>query len=196
MQDKNISKDWVPIGRRNASIYLNNNRTVIAKRNHFPLTPACVMTLHKSQGGTFDETVYSYEKSHQQQLVHVALSRVTSLECLFIVSPTQDHVFYHGQKNSATTAPLTTALERLTLNPLRPYQQLLLDFMQDKLAILTINCQSLRAHQTDFDDIISQNCTLLMLAESWLGNDESLSILNFDCCVQFKRPGHRTALVL
>ncbi|GFV27681.1 hypothetical protein TNCV_4169061 [Trichonephila clavipes] len=39
-----------------------------------------------------------------------------------------------------------------TLNPLRTYQQVL-DFTQDKLAIRTLNCQ--RAHQTDFDDVIS-----------------------------------------
>ncbi|GFW56900.1 hypothetical protein TNCV_161301 [Trichonephila clavipes] len=39
-----------------------------------------------------------------------------------------------------------------TLNPLRIYQQVLA-FTQDKLAILTLNCQ--RAHQTDFDDVIS-----------------------------------------
>ncbi|GFY38444.1 integrase catalytic domain-containing protein [Trichonephila inaurata madagascariensis] len=32
-----------------------------------------------------------------------------------------------------------------------------------------------------------------MLAETWLGNDERLSIPNFDCCVQFKRPSHRAA---
>ncbi|GFT19585.1 hypothetical protein TNCV_2534631 [Trichonephila clavipes] len=28
-----------------------------------------------------------------------------------------------------------------------------------------------------------------MLSETWLDNDES--ILNFDCCVQIKRPGRR-----
>ncbi|GFT89503.1 hypothetical protein TNCV_4387651 [Trichonephila clavipes] len=32
-----------------------------------------------------------------------------------------------------------------------------------------------------------------MLAETWLDNDECVSIPNFDCCVQFKRPGHRIA---
>ncbi|GFW36105.1 uncharacterized protein TNCV_4929681 [Trichonephila clavipes] len=34
-----------------------------------------------------------------------------------------------------------------------------------------------------------------MLAETWLDNDECVSIPNFDCCVQFKRPGHRAACV-
>ncbi|GFS90941.1 hypothetical protein TNCV_4192661 [Trichonephila clavipes] len=32
-----------------------------------------------------------------------------------------------------------------------------------------------------------------MFSETWLDNDESVSIPNFDCCVQFKRSGHRAA---
>ncbi|GFY26960.1 uncharacterized protein TNCV_931011 [Trichonephila clavipes] len=32
-----------------------------------------------------------------------------------------------------------------------------------------------------------------MLSETWLDNDERVSIPNFDCCVQFKRPGCRAA---
>ncbi|GFS95260.1 uncharacterized protein TNCV_2630881 [Trichonephila clavipes] len=30
-----------------------------------------------------------------------------------------------------------------------------------------------------------------MLAETWLDNDECVSMPNFDCYVQFKGPGHR-----
>ncbi|GFX15714.1 uncharacterized protein TNCV_2132001 [Trichonephila clavipes] len=32
-----------------------------------------------------------------------------------------------------------------------------------------------------------------MLSETWLDNDERVSIPNFDCCVQFKQPGRRAA---
>ncbi|GFT08362.1 uncharacterized protein TNCV_3423221 [Trichonephila clavipes] len=32
-----------------------------------------------------------------------------------------------------------------------------------------------------------------MLSETWLDNDEHVSVPNFDCCVQFNRPGHRAA---
>ncbi|GFX09204.1 hypothetical protein TNCV_1067901 [Trichonephila clavipes] len=32
-----------------------------------------------------------------------------------------------------------------------------------------------------------------MLSETRLDNDERVSITNFDCCVQFKRPGRRGA---
>ncbi|GFW40508.1 hypothetical protein TNCV_2834161 [Trichonephila clavipes] len=32
-----------------------------------------------------------------------------------------------------------------------------------------------------------------MLSETWLDNDEPVTIPNFDCCLQFKRPGRRAA---
>ncbi|GFY64882.1 uncharacterized protein TNIN_246201 [Trichonephila inaurata madagascariensis] len=32
-----------------------------------------------------------------------------------------------------------------------------------------------------------------MLSETWLDNEERVSIPNFNCCVQFKRPGRRAA---
>ncbi|GFV47926.1 uncharacterized protein TNCV_3043981 [Trichonephila clavipes] len=32
-----------------------------------------------------------------------------------------------------------------------------------------------------------------MLSETWLDNDERVSIPNFDCCVQFKQSGRRAA---
>ncbi|GFS94366.1 uncharacterized protein TNCV_2014041 [Trichonephila clavipes] len=32
-----------------------------------------------------------------------------------------------------------------------------------------------------------------MLSETWIDNDERVSIPNFDCCPQFKRPGRRAA---
>lgn len=193
MQNKNIPGELVPIARRTSSIYLNNNRTIVAKRNHFPLTPACAMTIHKSQGGTFDVIVYTYEKGHAQQLVYVALSRVTSIEGLFIVSPTDEHVFYHGLKNAVSTISLRNEFLRLTTNSLRTCQENIYDFINNKISFFTFNCQSLRAHCNDFSDEITQNCTLLMLSETWLDDNEQIDIPNFYCCVQFKRPQKRAA---
>ena len=72
-QQHDISRLAVPILPRTSSIPLNNNKTIVAKRQHFPLIPACAMTIHKSQGGTFPEIVYEYDKKHSQQLRYVAL---------------------------------------------------------------------------------------------------------------------------
>ncbi|GFV14888.1 hypothetical protein TNCV_1045651 [Trichonephila clavipes] len=44
------------------------------------------MTIHKSQGGTYDAIVYEYDRKHPRELVYVALSRVTKIEGLFMVT--------------------------------------------------------------------------------------------------------------
>ncbi|GFU93139.1 uvrD_C_2 domain-containing protein [Trichonephila clavipes] len=71
---------------KTSSVALNNNKTIIAKRKHFPLVSALAMTIHKSQGGTYDAIVYEYDRKHPRELVYVALSRVTKIEGLFMVT--------------------------------------------------------------------------------------------------------------
>lgn len=85
IQANNISHTAVPIARRTSTIYMNNNKTIFVKRNHLPSVSACAITIHKSQGGTFNQIVYEYEKTHSQQLLYVPLFRVTSIQGLYIV---------------------------------------------------------------------------------------------------------------
>ncbi|GFQ75192.1 ATP-dependent DNA helicase [Trichonephila clavata] len=56
------------------------------------------MTIHKSQGGTFNEVVYEYQRTHSILLLYVALSRVTSIEGMYIVPKDNDNRFHHGRK--------------------------------------------------------------------------------------------------
>lgn len=94
----NISQTAV-IGRRPSTIPLNNNKTTInAKRSHLPLVCACATTIHKSQGITYSEVVYEYDKKHSQSLLYFASSRVTitSIEGLWITTDGGDTTFYHG----------------------------------------------------------------------------------------------------
>lgn len=74
VMEHNISKH-VLITRRTSNISLNNNKTILAKRNHFPLISGYAMTIHKSQRGIYDKIVYEYNKNHSVQLLYVALSR-------------------------------------------------------------------------------------------------------------------------
>ncbi|GFV50974.1 uvrD_C_2 domain-containing protein [Trichonephila clavipes] len=82
----NLDDDDVPITSQTSSVALNNNKTIIAKRKHFPLVSALAITIHKSQGGTYDAIVYEYDRKHPRELVYVALSRVTKIEGLFMVT--------------------------------------------------------------------------------------------------------------
>lgn len=114
-----ISTTAVPIGRRSATIPLNNNITINVKRSHLPLVCACVTTIHKSQGSTYPEIVYEYDKTHQLSLVYVALSRVTSLQGLYITTKDNDKTFYHGRRASTAINSLQEEFRRLSLNRLQ-----------------------------------------------------------------------------
>ncbi|GFW31554.1 hypothetical protein TNCV_4419891 [Trichonephila clavipes] len=64
---------------------INRNRSIYAKRNYFLLKPTCSWTTHKSQEGTFVESVYKYSLAHSQPLVYLALYIGTAEEGLPIV---------------------------------------------------------------------------------------------------------------
>lgn len=100
-----VSNLTVPIELRTANISLTSDREVVVKRKHFPLIATLAMTIHKSQGGTFEEIVYEYSKTHSQELVYVALSGVTNIENLYIVtSDDSTFKFYHNQRQAISTA--------------------------------------------------------------------------------------------
>ncbi|GFT01523.1 hypothetical protein TNCV_270251 [Trichonephila clavipes] len=43
-----IGRQMIPLNRRSATVPLNRNRSIHAKRNNFPLKPACSLTIYKS----------------------------------------------------------------------------------------------------------------------------------------------------
>lgn len=78
-------KDCVPILKRSA--YINSkDKPLICKRIHFSLVEACASTIHKAQGDTYHGIVYEYDEGHAQDLVYVALSRVTGILGLYITN--------------------------------------------------------------------------------------------------------------
>lgn len=63
---------------------LQQNDMVVAKRFQIPLKLAYAITIHKSQGMTFDEIVIDCASSFSPGQVYVGLSRVKTIEGLFI----------------------------------------------------------------------------------------------------------------
>ncbi|GFQ63887.1 ATP-dependent DNA helicase [Trichonephila clavata] len=70
--------------------------TIKCHRMQFHIIPVYAITLYKSQGRTFDQIVYQYDKSQLHQIVYMALSRVTSLDGLHVTNTRSDLKFYHG----------------------------------------------------------------------------------------------------
>jgi hypothetical protein len=79
VQANNISHTAVPIARRTSTIYLNKNKPFLPKEiichwyQHVPLLFTSLKVARSMK------IVYEYEKTHTQQILYVALSRVTSL---------------------------------------------------------------------------------------------------------------------
>lgn len=149
---------------------------------------ACAITIHKSQVGTFDEIVYEYEKTHSQQLVYVALSRVTRIEGLYIVTERNNPTFYHGRRESTSVIDLQNEFKRLSLNRLQTNTNVLTNFISNRkgISIFSLTCQRVRAHALDLNDAVTQRSNILILSETWVNNDENVDIPNFDCLVKFK----------
>jgi ATP-dependent DNA helicase PIF1 len=57
---------------------------ILAKRFQIPLVVAYAITIHKAQGLTLDEVVINFRKAFSPGQVYVALSRVKSLNGLYI----------------------------------------------------------------------------------------------------------------
>ncbi|GFX10774.1 ATP-dependent DNA helicase [Trichonephila clavipes] len=163
------------------------------KRTHVPLVCACASTIHKSQGNTYSEIVYEYDRRHSQSLLYVALSRVTSIEGLYIATKNNDKTFYHCRRRSSSTIDLSEEFKRLSLNKLQTINEDLINFITDiqGLLIFTFNCQSLTAHAVDLQDSVIRKATILVLSETWLVNESDISIPNFNCIVKYKRPNTR-----
>lgn len=106
-----ISRSAVPIGRRSSTIHLNTSKTICARRSHIPVVCSSAMTIHKSQGSTYTEVVYEYNKTHAQSLLYVALSRVTDIQGFYLISSTDDLKFYHGRRATDTTKRLQMNLQ-------------------------------------------------------------------------------------
>lgn len=184
-----LKTTWVPIVKRTGNIKLQN-KTVTCHRKQFPVSPACALTIHKSQGGTFDKIIYKYKSNQEQQLVYVALSRVTNLEGLYIITDNDaPFEFKHGKgSDSQTMRDIRNEFNRLENHHLTTVTKTALDFIRgkqnDELLLLNMNVQSLKCHTLDLDaDTVIQHCDILALNETWLKLGQDCKLKNYNCVV-------------
>lgn len=189
-----LQPEWTPIAKRSANINLSGG--VKCRRVQFPVVSACALTVHKSQGGTFSQVVFNYEKGQEQQLVYVGFSRVTSIEGLYLTNSTDSFEFHHG-KGSVTPriCDLRTELQRLSNHRMRTIGEDVMEAISSNRSacmLMSINVQSLNAHSSDIaTDRVLSAVELLALSETWLDDSSSAAITGFNCIVQQKRDGTR-----
>lgn len=189
----NVNRDWVPIAKRSVSIKLGG---INCKRVQFPIVSACALTVHKSQGGTFSELVFDYSKKQDQQLVYVGMSRVTSLEGLYLTDSTGENKFYHAKQcNTPRMVELRTELKRLSNHQLVTHSDMIEEFLDStnhSYSLISFNVESLNAHFLDVStDCLLTKVDFLALSETWLNDCSKVSIEGYHCITEFKRPSNR-----
>jgi len=116
------------------------NEVEIGTFRHFPLKLAWAITIHKSQGLTFDRAIIEAGRAFAPGQVYVALSRLTSLKGLVLKTPiTQSAISTSSQvasfaRNKLAADELTNRLEKHRLY----YLQAMFSEAFDFQAILTI----------------------------------------------------------
>ncbi|KAF0733287.1 ATP-dependent DNA helicase PIF1-like [Aphis craccivora] len=113
-----IDTRWSPIALRSSTITLPS-KNISCKRTTFPLTLACAISIHKSQGSTYLAVVYEYSKTHNQQILYVALSRCSKYGGLFLTNRSGDYRFYHKHKKELKE--IRTEFERLARHMCRSH---------------------------------------------------------------------------
>ena len=97
--DENFPDDWYPVTKetwRNYS-YTYNKETksidteIVGEYAQYPLRMAWAITIHKSQGLTFDKVIIDAEEAFAPGQVYVALSRCTSLQGIVLNTPVKGY---------------------------------------------------------------------------------------------------------
>ena len=79
----------------------NNAKKSNTTRRQFPLKLGWATTIHKTQGITVNKLVYSMEDTWGPSMAYVALSRVTSLQGLFLKNYLPDKIYRNDSVYSA-----------------------------------------------------------------------------------------------
>jgi hypothetical protein len=105
--------DVVPVEWQNAKYTLNEttqeiDEQIIGTFTQYPLKLAWAITIHKSQGLTFEKAIIDARASFAHGQVYVALSRCKTLEGLVLSST----IAPHSVKNDTTVIQFTNEVER------------------------------------------------------------------------------------
>ncbi|GBN30786.1 hypothetical protein AVEN_103957-1 [Araneus ventricosus] len=134
------------------------------------------MTIHKSQGATFQEVAIGFKSNLTRPLQYVALSRVTSAKGLYILGE------YTKPPPPREDDPIFQEMKRLKANSIIPKFAFLHQHNDpNTLQIMYHNVQSLNAHYEDIAaDPCKMNSDILLLAETWTIVKDEFELDSFD----------------
>ena len=114
-----IEHTWTPIKPVTTQFAVGKNKTAQVVRKQFPLRPAAAKTIHRSQGDTETKIVVNFSTKRTIPHIHyVGLSRVTSIEGLYITDLCENKIAVHPDVKKEMERLRTTARLKLCISPL------------------------------------------------------------------------------
>ena len=170
--------DGVPIKKITVDIRTNVKKEAapIIKRTQFPLALSWACTTHKEQGLSLDKVVVSFDLLKQRKFnpgqMYVALSRVTSLEGLFLIGTFKESAFVVDQR-------VNTEYERLRNECLFKIDGC--SDIGEELTIALCNVRSLKKHLPDIKaDRRFFKSDIILCTETQIMKNE-IADINLDC---------------
>ena len=169
---------WIPIEKAEGTIAIrvNKNSSPVIKRTQIPLMLSWACTVHKVQGLSLNKAIISFTLFNQRNFnngqMYVALSRVTSLEGMFLTGEFKSSAI---KSDIRATQEYERMRNECTLEPLRFANEP----SDDTLSITLLNTRSLNRHAVDIaSDKDLLNTDLLCLTETQLMPDQNNAHIN------------------
>lgn len=142
-------------------------------RHQFPLVIAEAITIHKSQGSTFEKITIQIPQQNRRSLIYVALSRATKLENLYLV----------GKALKKTKPPQSDDKIVKEMNRLKTEAVLIPKFIRlhevpnNCIQIVSHNIRSLSGKHinTVRNDPVFTESHMMLLQETWVAAETSIA---------------------
>ena len=168
----------IPIERVEAKIKVRTTKlsSPEIKRTQFPLMLAWACTVHKVQGKQFKEIVISFnlfkQRSWNNGQMYVALSRVTSLDGLYL---TGEYNASAIKADPRATIEYNNLRENYAMKPIDACCATL----QSSLTITLLNTRSLKKHAVDIAaDEVLKDCDIIFLTETQVESTDDVSTIS------------------
>ncbi|XP_054166272.1 uncharacterized protein LOC128963769 [Oppia nitens] len=160
-----IPNNWTPIEPIKKDFQMGGFLNVHVTRLQFPLVCCESMTIHKSQGSTFEQVIVNLTKHLPRELIYTACSRVTSINGLYLDG---DFKLIENLKPRQSDMEIFNEIQRLQSEArLQMIIKPLECSIRKDYAITYLNVQSIRKNILDLqydDNILASD--LLILVET------------------------------
>jgi len=170
---RGIDAQWTPVQPLARQFQVGRSHNAQILRKQFPLRQSAAKTIHRSQGDTLDQVVVDFTSArHQAHTHYVALSRVRTLDGLFILSLCENSIHISSDVRQEMAALRADRQLELSLQFPHLFQTFQVTFL---------NVRSLHKHiDLVRNDAWLSPCQIIVFCETRVADSDSADMYSID----------------